>query len=218
MLEFDDIQHILLTRTSCDHRDATSSCRSTRPQAAARGCRAARQVAVRGGVQATMDSSDRWVTLAIHVEWPSRARRARGFAGDLPRRVSRGHGGPRGHSRRHRTQRSRTTGIGGLAGDDLHAIAILFSRATSSARAVDRGARQTARAVPTACGVCRILDLNATPPFNFAHDHFGFRDRLSQPVMKGSGEEPTPGSGAALEPGEFILGLSGRRWAGRESA
>jgi Dyp-type peroxidase family len=29
---------------------------------------------------------------------------------------------------------------------------------------------------------------------------------LSQPVMKGSGEEPTPGSGAALEPGEFILG------------
>ena len=25
-------------------------------------------------------------------------------------------------------------------------------------------------------------------------------------VMKGSGEEPTPGSGAALEPGEFILG------------
>ena len=51
-----------------------------------------------------------------------------------------------------------------------------------------------------------FLDLNASPPFNYAHDHFGFRDRLSQPVMKGSGEEPTPGSGAALEPGEFILG------------
>ena len=51
-----------------------------------------------------------------------------------------------------------------------------------------------------------FLDLNATPPFNYAHDHFGFRDRLSQPVIKGSGEEPTPGSGAPLEPGEFILG------------
>ncbi|PRC53212.1 peroxidase, partial [Mycobacterium sp. ITM-2017-0098] len=50
------------------------------------------------------------------------------------------------------------------------------------------------------------LDLNASPPFNYANDHFGFRDRLSQPVMKGSGEEPTPGSGAALEPGEFLLG------------
>jgi deferrochelatase/peroxidase EfeB len=35
---------------------------------------------------------------------------------------------------------------------------------------------------------------------------FGFRDRQSQPVMKGSGEEPTSSSGAAAEPGEFILG------------
>jgi len=26
-----------------------------------------------------------------------------------------------------------------------------------------------------------FLDLNATPPFNYDHDHFGFRDRLSQP-------------------------------------
>jgi Dyp-type peroxidase family len=48
--------------------------------------------------------------------------------------------------------------------------------------------------------------LNATPPFDCAHDHFGFRDRLSQPVIEGSGEEPTPGSGPALKPGEFILG------------
>ena len=57
-------------------------------------------------------------------------------------------------------------------------------------------------------GVERLsfLDLEATPPFDYAHDHFGYRDRLSQPVMKGTGEEPTPGSGAALEPGEFILG------------
>src|SRR5262249_10151911 len=45
-----------------------------------------------------------------------------------------------------------------------------------------------------------------TPPFDYAHDHFGYRDRLSQPVIDGSGEEPTPGSGAPLKPGEFILG------------
>jgi len=51
-----------------------------------------------------------------------------------------------------------------------------------------------------------LLDLNATPPFNYVHDHFGFRDRLSQQVMKGSGEEPTPGAGAAVGSGEFILG------------
>ena len=50
------------------------------------------------------------------------------------------------------------------------------------------------------------LDLEATPPFDYAHDHFGYRDRLSQPVIEGSGEEPTPGSGVPLKPGEFILG------------
>ena len=50
------------------------------------------------------------------------------------------------------------------------------------------------------------LDLEATPPFDYAHDHFGYRDRLSQPVIEGTGEVPTPGSGAPLKPGEFILG------------
>ena len=50
------------------------------------------------------------------------------------------------------------------------------------------------------------LDLEATPPFDYAHDHFGYRDRLSQPAIEGSGDEPTPGSGAPLKPGEFILG------------
>src|SRR5262249_10419412 len=32
------------------------------------------------------------------------------------------------------------------------------------------------------------------------------RDRLSQPVIEGTGEEPTPGSGAPLKAGEFLLG------------
>ena len=50
------------------------------------------------------------------------------------------------------------------------------------------------------------LDLDATPPFDYAHDHFGYRDRLSQPIIEGSGDEPTPGSGGPLKAGEFILG------------
>src|SRR5262249_91509 len=53
--------------------------------------------------------------------------------------------------------------------------------------------------------VLSSLDLEATPPFDYAHDHFGYRDRLSQPVIEGSGDEPTPGSGAPLKPGEFTL-------------
>src|SRR6516164_9518350 len=54
--------------------------------------------------------------------------------------------------------------------------------------------------------VLSSLDLQAVPPFIYAHDHFGYRDRLSQPVIEGSGEVPTPGSGAPLKAGEFILG------------
>ncbi len=53
---------------------------------------------------------------------------------------------------------------------------------------------------------CRPWTSNASPPFDYAHDHFGYRDRLSQPVIEGTGEEPTPGSGAPLKAGEFILG------------
>jgi Dyp-type peroxidase family len=95
--------------------------------------------------------------------------------------------------------------VGDLAGDDLHAIAILFARDDAEYR---RCIGEHDKLLGRCPGVRSLsyLDLNATPPFNYAHDHFGFRDRLSQPVMKGSGEEPTPGSGAALEPGEFILG------------
>jgi len=54
--------------------------------------------------------------------------------------------------------------------------------------------------------VLSSLDLEATPPFEYAHDHFGYRDRLSLPVIEGSGEDPTPGSGKPLKAGEFILG------------
>jgi len=56
--------------------------------------------------------------------------------------------------------------------------------------------------------VLSALDVEATPPFEYAHDHFGYRDRLSQPVIEGSGDEPTPGSGAPLKAGEFILGYA----------
>lgn len=50
------------------------------------------------------------------------------------------------------------------------------------------------------------LALQAAPPFNHAHDHFAFRDRLSQPEIEGTGVEPTPGSVPPIKAGEFILG------------
>jgi Dyp-type peroxidase family len=54
--------------------------------------------------------------------------------------------------------------------------------------------------------VLSSLDLEAIPPYNSVREHFGYRDRLSQPVIAGTGVEPTPGSGPPIEAGEFFLG------------
>jgi Dyp-type peroxidase family len=95
--------------------------------------------------------------------------------------------------------------VGELGTGRVHAIAILFARdAKERERCVGEH-----RALLERCAgveVLSSLDLEATPPYDYAHDHFGYRDRLSQPVVEGTGDEPTPGSGAPLKPGEFILG------------
>jgi deferrochelatase/peroxidase EfeB len=88
---------------------------------------------------------------------------------------------------------------------DLHAIVILFARNNAErVRCVTEHEKLIAQC--KGVEVVSTLDLEATPPFGYAHDHFGYRDRLSLPVIEGSGEVPTPGSGAPLKPGEFILG------------
>jgi Dyp-type peroxidase family len=95
--------------------------------------------------------------------------------------------------------------VGGLGTGQVHAIAVLFARnAEERERCVAEHRALVARC--SGVEVVSFLDLDATPPFEYAHDHFGYRDRLSQPVVEGSGDEPTPGSGAPLKPGEFILG------------
>lgn len=203
-LELDDIQHILLTRTPAMTGryefltfDSTTGGRAwltallDRVQSAA-------------DVIETMDESRRWITLAF--SWTGL--RALGVPDDalatFPDEFREGMGA--------RADILGDTGdnapehwVGGLAGDDVHAIAILFARDDAEHR---RCIGEHDALVARTGGVRTLsyLDLNANPPFNYAHDHFGFRDRLSQPVMLGSGEQPTPGSGPALEPGEFILG------------
>lgn len=203
-LELDDIQHILLTRTPAitgryefltfDNGEggrAWLSALLDKVQSAA-------------DVRATMDSADRWVTLAftwqglraLGVPEESLATFPDAFREGMAARA-----GILGDTGACAPQHW----VGGLAGDDLHAIAILFSRTGEQRR---RSVEEHDKLVARTEGVRSLshLDLNANPPFDHAHDHFGFRDRISQPVMKGSGEQPTPGSGDLLEPGEFILG------------
>jgi Dyp-type peroxidase family len=95
--------------------------------------------------------------------------------------------------------------LGGLASPDLHAIVILFARDVAERDRCVREHQQYAARFPSVQALS-TLDLEATPPLEYAHDHFGYRDRLSQPVIEGTSEMPTPGSGAPLKAGEFFLG------------
>lgn len=204
MLELDDIQHILLTRTPAMTGRYEFLTFDTAEGGRAWLTALLDRVQSATDATTTMAGSRRWVTLAftfaglraLGVDEASLATFPPEFREGMAARADilgdTGTNAPEHW-------------VGGLAGDDLHAIAILFARDDEQNR---RSIEEHDKLLARTPGVRSLsfLDLNATPPFNYAHDHFGFRDRLSQPVMKGSGEEPTPGSGAPLEPGEFILG------------
>src|SRR5919107_3499697 len=95
--------------------------------------------------------------------------------------------------------------VGGLASPDLHALVILFARDVSERERCVQEHQQYAAQFP-GVEALSTLDLEATPPLDYAHDHFGYRDRMSQPEIEGMEIEPTPGTGAPLKPGEFFLG------------
>lgn len=203
-LELDDIQHILLTRTPA--MTGRYEFLSFDDPAGGRAWLAelVDRVQSAADVRATMDSAERWITLAftwrglgaLGVSAEALATFPDEFREGMPARADVLGDTGANHP---------DNWVGGLAGADLHAIAILFARTDAEHR---RCTAEHDKLVARCPGVrvLSYLDLNATPPFDYAHDHFGFRDRLSQPVIEGSGEEPTPGSGAPLKPGEFILG------------
>lgn len=204
MLELHDIQHLLLTRTPAITGRYEFLTFDTPAGGRSWLAELLDKVQSAADVQATMDSSDRWVTLAFTwnglralgvserslATFPAEFREGMAARADILGDIG---------------TNSPERWAGGLAGADLHAIAILFARTDEQCR---RSIEEHDKLLARTDGVRSLsyLDLNASPPFNYAHDHFGFRDRLSQPAIKGSGEDPTPGSGAALEPGEFILG------------
>lgn len=203
-LELDDIQHILLTRTPA----MTGRYEFLSFESAAGGrawlTELLDRVQSAANVRNTVDDSKRWITLAFTFTGLAALGVSEDALDTFPDEFREGMAARAGILG--------DTGVNapahwvdGLAGDDVHAIAILFARDDDEHR---RCTAEHDRLVARCDGVRTVsfLDLNATPPFNYAHDHFGFRDRLSQPVIKGSGEQPTPGSGAPLEPGEFILG------------
>jgi len=204
MLDFDDIQHILLSRAPALH--GRYNFLSFKHPAAGRAWLAAvlEKVHSAQAMKSSVAQDRRWVTVAF--TW--NGLRALGVDEasllTFPKEFRQGMAG--------RAEMLGDVGanhpdnwVDKTTSPDLHAIAILFARdGEERARCVTEHEKLLARC--EGVKVLSLLDLEATPPFDYAHDHFGYRDRLSQPVIEGSGDEPTPCSGGPLKAGEFILG------------
>ena len=95
--------------------------------------------------------------------------------------------------------------VGEVASPALHAIAILFARDVAER---ERCTLQHANYLSSirGAGILSSLDLEAIPPYGCAHEHFGYRDRLSHIAIEGIADQSQPGSGLPLKAGEFFLG------------
>src|SRR5688572_8805093 len=95
--------------------------------------------------------------------------------------------------------------VGGLTRPELHAIVILFASDVAERERCVQMHQQYAAQFPDVAALS-TLDLEAIPPLGHAHEHFGYRDRLTTPAIEGIGDIATPGSGPPLKAGEFFLG------------
>lgn len=204
MLEFDDIQHMLLTRVPAVTGRYEFLSFGTPAQGRAWLRRVLPTVESTAAATASVDSEKRWVSVAFTWNGLRAVGVDEGSLASFPAEFREG-----------MVARARMLGdtganhpdhwVGGLASPDLHAIAILFARSEEErGRCIKE--HDAFLAETHGVKVLSSLDLEATPPFDHAHDHFGYRDRLTTPEIEGTGVEPSPGSGAPLKAGEFILG------------
>ena len=203
MLELDDIQHFLLARPSA--MAARYGFLTFHDSAQARAYLAGLVDKVGTGVSVanSTEQEARWVTVAL--TW--NGLRATGVdewsLATFPEEFRQGMAA--------RAEILGDTGanhpdnwVGGLASPDLHAVVILFARDVAERERCVRAHQEYVAHFPSVQALS-FLDLEATPPYEYAHDHFGYRDRLSQPLVRARANA-TPGSGDPLEPGEFFLG------------
>ncbi len=92
-----------------------------------------------------------------------------------------------------------------ITSEDLHAVVILFARDKEER---DRCIKKHDEYLKDHPGVeiLSSLLIEAVPPLEYVHEHFGYRDRITTPIIEGMGIEPTPGSNPPSKPGEFFLG------------
>lgn len=202
MLEIDDIQHFLLTRTpALAARYEFLSFRT--PDAGRRWLSGLVEKVGTGKSVGAASPDARWVTLAF--TW--NGLRALGVDQNslctFPEEFKQGMAA--------RAEILGTTGanhpdnwLGGLASPALHAIAVLFARDVPER---ERCKLEHQRYLSEIGGVEVLsgLDLEAVHPGE-PREHFGYRDRVSHPVIEGTDEEPPPGAGPPIKAGEFFLG------------
>lgn len=87
----------------------------------------------------------------------------------------------------------------------LHAVLILFARDHAERERCVK-VHHDYLSVNPGVTILSTLELEAIPPLEYVHEHFGYRDRITTPVIEGMGIEPTPGSHPPSKPGEFFLG------------
>ena len=204
MLDLDDIQHFLLTRTPA--LAARYEFLTFRQPAAGRAWLAGMIDKVGTGKSVGSASPDsRWVTVAFTwnglralgideaslMTFPEEFRQGMAARAEILGATGKNHP---------------DHWLGELANPALHTIVVLFARDIAER---ERCKQEHNRYLSQIGGVdvLSTLDLEAIPPYDRgAHEHFGYRDRLSQPVIEGAGDEPTPGSGSPIKAGEFFLG------------
>ncbi len=190
MLEFDDIQHILLTRAPA--LTGRYEFLSFRNAAGGRAWLSAilEKVHSAKAMREAVNEDKRWVSVAF--TW--NGLRTLGVddtsLGTFPEEFRQGmvaRAEVLGDTGANRPE----NWVDNMASPDLHAIVILFARdAAERARCQSEHEKLVRRCEGVA--VLSSLDLETVPPFGYPHDHFGYRDRLSDLVIEGSGEEPRP--------------------------
>src|SRR5438067_4706890 len=206
MLEFDDIQHFVLTRVPAV--TGRYEFLSFQEPSQGRGWLAGiiDKVESAQAAVAVIEEGKRWVSVALTwtglralgLDGGSLASFPEDFRQGMPARWQ-----VLGDTGANHPDRW----ISGFAGPDLHAIVILFARNVAE-RQRSTEEHQAYRARTPGVTLLSSLDVDAIPPFDQARDHFGYRDRLTQPPIEGTGIEPTPGSGPPIKAGEFILGYA----------
>jgi deferrochelatase/peroxidase EfeB len=202
MLELDDIQHFLLARTRA--LAARYEFLTFRKPAAGRAWLTGLIDKVGTGKSVGSSSPDsRWVTLAFTwnglralgvneaslESFPEEFRQGMAMRAEIVGATGANHP---------------DHWVGQLASPALHAIAILFARDVEERERCKREHQQYLSQIG-GVEVLSGLDLEAIYPGE-PREHFGYRDRLTHPVIEGTGEQAAPGSLPPIKAGEFFLG------------